>query len=96
MGKCWVAGSVHAGPAQGLLHEPLLGEAGPPLARPPVRRLEHLLAQPLPGLVPQLGGGGGVGHLEEVLAHEVGHLPAGRPLVHPVEGEPGVPWVEVM
>ena len=48
--------SVHAtGPAERLLHEPLLGEAGPPLGGTPVRSVEDALAQSGTRLVPQLG-----------------------------------------
>ena len=64
--------------AQGLLHEPLLCEAGPPLGRFSIRSLKHFLTQSLACLVPQL---------KEVLSHQVSRLWAGWPLVHSIQRE---------
>ena len=74
--------SVHAArPAERLLHEPLLGEACPPLGGLPIRGVEHLLTQALSCLVPQL---------QEVLPHQVGSLWTSGSLVHSIQGEPRV------
>merc|ERR1719445_993006 len=74
--------SVHAaGPTERLLHEPLLGEARPPLGGLPIRGVEHLLTQALSCLVPQL---------QEVLPHQVGSLWTSGPLVHSIQWEPRV------
>ena len=64
--------------AQGLLHEPLLGKAGPPLGGFPIRCFKHFLAQPLACFMSQL---------KEVLSHQISHLWAGWPLVHSIQRE---------
>ena len=72
-----------SGRGQGLVHEPPLGEAGPPLGRLPVlAAVEHAVAESVPGLVAQL---------QEVLAKDVGLFRGPRPGVDAVEWETGLP-----
>ena len=42
------------GAGERFVHEPLFGEAGPPLGRPPIGSVKHSLAQSRSRLVPQL------------------------------------------